>query len=309
MAKGRSVNIQIYNRRTAQLETEIVFERWFMNMVYGTPLGRASETLLWSRKWFSRLYGALQRSRMSRRKIRRFVERYAIDCTEPDRPLQSYRSFDDFFQRRLKPTARPIAGNKDTLISPADARLLAYSVRQGLVVPIKGARYSMSRLTAGAADDHRFHGGLCLVFRLAPVDYHRFCYIDDGEHGAHRSVSGRLHSVSPLAMRRGVNAFHENQRDVVVLRTASFGPVVEVDVGALAVGRIIQHHRSAHRFRRGAEKGCFAFGGSTIVLVFERDRVSIDCDIVEHSQRGIETLVRYGEGIGRGASSTGRDHV
>ena len=301
--------IQIYNRRTAQLETEMVFQRWFMTMAYGTPLGRASATLLWSRKWFSRLYGSLQRSRMSRRKIRRFVERYAIDCAELDRPLQSYRSFDDFFQRRLKPTARPIAGNKDTLISPADARLLAYPVRGGMVVPIKGARYSMSRLTAGEANDHRFHGGLCLVFRLAPVDYHRFCYMDDGEHGAHRSVSGRLHSVSPLALRCGVNAFHENQRDVVVLRTASFGRVVEIDVGALTVGRIIQHHRSAYGFRRGTEKGCFAFGGSTIVLVFERDRVSIDRDIVEYSQRGIETLVRYGEGIGRGASSTGRDHV
>ncbi len=300
--------IQIYNRRTAQLETEIVFQRWFMNMAYGTSLGRASATLLWSRKWFSRLYGALQRSRMSRRKIRRFVERYAIDCTEPDRPLQSYRSFDDFFQRRLKPTARPIAGNKDTLISPADARLLAYPVRQGLVVPIKGARYSMSLVTAGEADDYRFHGGLCLVFRLAPVDYHRFCYIDDGEHGAHRSVPGQLHSVSPLALRYGVNALHENQRDVVVLRTASFGRVVEIDVGALTVGRIIQHYRSAHGFGRGTEKGCFAFGGSTIVLVFERDRVSIDRDIVEHSNQGIETLVRYGEGIGA-ASSTGRDHV
>lgn len=292
------MTIRIYNRRTGRLETERVFQRSFMHGVYGTALGRVSATLWWSRHGFSRLYGAWQRTGMSRRKIRRFVERYEIDCTELDRPIDAYASFDEFFQRRLKPAARPIDARDGTLISPADARLMAYPIGDGLVLPVKGSQYSISRLSAGEASHDRCDGGWCLVFRLAPVDYHRFCYIDDGDHDAHRRVPGRLHSVSPLALHHGVRVFQENQRDVVALRTTTFGTVIEVDVGALAVGRILQHHESGCQFRRGAEKGVFAFGGSTVVLLFERDRVAVDHDILAHSQQGIETLVRYGEAIG-----------
>ena len=80
--------------------------------------------------------------------------------------------------------------------------------------------------------------------------------------------------------------FTENKRDVVVLETSNFGRAVEVEVGALVVGQICQVHRSPACFDRGDEKGYFSFGGSTIVLLFEKDT---------HTQidQGLDVLLVY----------------
>lgn len=46
-------------------------------------------------------------------------------------------------------------------------------------------------------------------------------------------------------------------------------------------------------------KGKFEFGGSTVILCLEKDRVELDADIVYNSNKGVETKVRQGEKIGR----------
>ena len=174
-------------------------------------------------------------------------------------------------------------------------------IEAGTMVPIKGASFTVAGLLGDGAAAEALHGGDCLVFRLAPVDYHRFAYVDEGHHEGQRRIPGRLHAVNPIALWKGVRAFQDNTRDVVVLETAHFGTVVHVDVGAIAVGRIVQHYREPHHFQRGQEKGYFEFGGSTTVLLFEPGAVILDDDVREYSARGIEVLVRYGARIGRRA--------
>lgn len=296
-----SEEIPVFNRETGRMETETVLGRGFMDIAYGSAAGRLATRLLFSRPWFSRLYGAVQGLPVGRRKIRRFIRDFDIDVTELTRPVESYRSFNDFFTRTLVPAARPVEPAPRVLVSPADARLIAIPIADGTVIPVKGRPFTVERLTGGLVEPGRYQGGHCLVFRLAPVDYHRYAYFDAGSHGEHRRLPGRLHSVNPLALWRGVEAFPENARDVVTLETDHFGPVVEVDVGALAVGRIVQHHWGPHRFARGEEKGLFEFGGSTIVLLIAPGRVALDDDIRHHSARGVEVLVRYGSRIGERA--------
>ena len=70
-----------------------------------------------------------------------------------------------------------------------------------------------------------------------------------------------------------------------------------MEVGALLVGRIVNHHEEAH-VTRGQEKGYFQFGGSTVVLLLEEGAVKLDDDILENSRMHIETVVRMGERIG-----------
>ena len=83
-----------------------------------------------------------------------------------------------------------------------------------------------------------------------------------------------------------------------MIDTKNFGKVVQMEVGAMCVGRITNYHHKAI-VRRGQEKGRFEFGGSTVVLLLRRDYVAVDDDILKNSAEGIETKVKLGERIGK----------
>jgi phosphatidylserine decarboxylase len=139
---------------------------------------------------------------------------------------------------------------------------------------------------------------MVLVFRLAPCDYHRFGHVADGVQGAVHSVNGRFHSVNPLATRHKPDVLMTNYRQWCLVQSPLWGTILYLEVGAMMVGSIVQHRPNGGPCFRGQEKGYFQFGGSTVVVVVEPDRITMDADILDHSRRGIETLVRYGEGVG-----------
>lgn len=291
--------ILLYNRRTKTFEEELIFEEGLMRFIYGTRWGRALEHLLLKRPLFSLAYGLWQRSRWSAKNIPSFIERYRLDLEQICEPPGSWRSFNDFFCRRLHPSARPIDMTPEHLIAPADSRMMVYSCSADTVLPVKGRRFTLAQLMAGRHDTAAYHGGLCLIFRLAPSDYHRFCYIDGGRVGPMHPINGCFHSVSPLSLSVGRMPFTDNYREFCVFDTDVFGPVIHLDVGALVVGRIKQNRPHGGRVERGEEKGWFEFGGSTIIQLIAAGRVCIYDDIQAASLRGIETLVSYGQAIGR----------
>lgn len=293
-------DIPLYNRRTQTLETEVVFEQGLMEFLFGTRLGFWLAESVLKHRWPTALFAYWQHSGFTKPKIRQFVAQYGINTAEIERPLESFTSFNDFFIRKLKASARPIDYTPQHLISPADARLLAYAIKRDTVLPVKGRAFTVHELLRSdiSAD---YLDGLCLIFRLAPVDYHRFGYIDDGEQSPITVINGFYRSVNPLAIWRQLPVFSENQRESCVLQTHNFGAVVHVDVGATGVGRMVQHQRQGGQCQRGHEKGYFEFGGSTSILLFKPGVVELDEDIATYAARGIETLVRYGEKIGRQA--------
>jgi len=293
--------VLVYNRDSRRLEEETVFEKGFMDFFYGTVLGRMLTRLFLSGKLFSKIYGKIQKKSKSVKHIQAFITRYNINVDELVKPLAQYGSFNEFFIRKLKPEARPIENNPETLISPADGRLLVYQLKKDTILPVKGFDFTIGELL----DDHEIGepwlDGVCLKIRLAPSDYHRFCYIDNGSHGPATHITGRLHSVSPLALRHELKILHGNDREYMVLDTENFGRVIHIDVGAMVVGKIHQQLRQGGSFSKGEEKGYFEFGGSTIILLFEPGKVIIDGDILDYSRKGIETFAQYGSQVGRRA--------
>lgn len=136
-----------------------------------------------------------------------------------------------------------------------------------------------------------------MIFRLCVDDYHRYCYIDNGTKTENVHINGELHTVNPIALEK-YNIYKRNSREFTMLHTENFGDVVCIEVGAMLVGRIKNRHRNAHYFAKGEEKGMFEYGGSTIVLLFEKGMISVDSDILANSAHGYETVVKYGEKIG-----------
>lgn len=298
--------IPLYNRETGRSEDEQVFERAFMDFAYGTRLGRALTALIFKRHAFSRWYGRRMDLPWSRDRIRPFAARYGIDLSELVEGIDDFRTFNEFFARKVRPDARPVDGSPSALIAPCDGRLLALPIRGGAVVPVKGRAWTLERLTRDPALVASMEGGTALIYRLAPVDLHRFIHLDDGRQGPVRALHGPLHSVSPFALWEGVDALAENERTLCVLDTAHLGRVVWVEVGALAVGRIVLHQRGEAEVRRGEEKGYFLFGGSSIVVLLGPGAAEVDEDIRRASAAGVESLVRQGSRVGSACGARGR---
>ncbi|MDX2033228.1 MAG: phosphatidylserine decarboxylase [Blastocatellia bacterium] len=294
-------SILLYNRRTRSIEEETLYERRVMEFLYGSSMGFALTELLFRHRWATEFVARRMHRPGSRAKIAAFIREHGIDPAELERPVESFQTFNEFFIRKLKPEARPVDRAPESLISVADCRLAAWPIERGAVVPVKARRFTIAALLDDEAMAARYLGGWCLIFRLAPVDYHRFCFVDDGEQGPVRVINGFYRSVHPLSLRRMKAVFTENQREACVLQTRNFGEVVHVDVGATGVGRIVQRLPHGGAARRGEEKGYFEFGGSTVILLLGAGVAEIDEDIATHSARGIETIVRYGEKIGRRA--------
>jgi len=297
--------LRFVDRPTGAVLVEPVFRERALRFIHETRLGRCANALLLSRRAFSVCFGGLDRLRRTRRKIPDFIRSLGIDPTEADRPLEDYRSLDDFFTRRLKPEARPIDRDPAHLVSPADGRVLVLPRLDGDRFSVKASSVTLAELLGDARLADRYLGGTGFIIRLAPADYHRFHFPDSGEAGPSSALGRRLYSVHPIALATGAPSFR-NRRVISHLDTEAFGRLTLIEIGAQAVGTILETYHPG-RVDRGAEKGYFRFGGSTVVLLAEPGRILPDVDLVRASTRGvevqggttgpIETLVRMGTRI------------
>jgi len=291
--------IRVFDRKRGCFITEKVLgDRW-MRLAYSPVYRPLTQWLFFRTGWASRLLGRYCDSTLSRRKIRPTIEKLDIDVSEFADPVESFRTFNEFFVRRLRPDARPFDPDPGVLVSPADARTLVFpELAGGQALPVKGARITVAQLLGprGAEFAPRFAGGTAVVARLCPADYHRYHYPAAGRTVRQWRISGRYDSVNPLVLALGIPVFRENLREVTVLEFERFGLSAMLEVGAFGVAGIVQTHTD-DEFRKMQEKGYFRFGGSTIILLFRSGVLRLDPDLIERSAENIETLLRAGESI------------
>ena len=242
----------------------------------------------------SKFFGLFMDRGVSKRIIPSFIRNNNV-CLK-DYKKKEYTSFNDFFTREVKEGCRPISENTSEVIAPCDGKLTAYSITADSLFEIKNSVYSVGCLLQDKELAGEFIDGQCLIFRLMPEDYHRYCYIDNGKILSQKKIKGVLHTVRPIAYPR-YNIYTQNAREYAVLQTENFGKIIQMEVGALFVGRIVNHLKEDD-FVRGEEKGMFEFGGSTIVMLFQKDKIKIESVIYENTQQNKETIVKMGDSIG-----------
>ena len=246
----------------------------------------------------SRLAGRFMDSGFSRCLIAPFIRRSGIDMSQYE--TGPFRCFNAFFRRRILPGQRPETGDPAAIVSPCDGKVQVFAVDDGAQFEIKGIFYTMEQLLRSAELAERYRGGTLMLFRLSVDDYHRYAWPADGEATLPVRLDGVLHTVDPFAAERRP-IYAENIREYCLIETRDRGCVLMMEVGALMVGRIVNHPVSG-AVRRGEEKGYFEFGASSILLCFEKGAVIPDADLLRNTASGCETVVRLGERIGTAAT-------
>lgn len=291
--------IKIYDRKTKTYEIEQVAGEKYLNWCYESPVGKGLTELLVKRKLFSKVYGKYCDSKKSLKKVGPFIDKFNIDMTITSKKTDEFTSFNDFFSRTLIPSSRSFDSNNDVLISPGDGRLTVYdNIDMNNLVQVKGLTYSLSELIQDDEIAQEFNGGVCLILRLCPTDYHRFHFVDDGTLGKNHFLKGSYYSVNPVSVERIPKLFCQNKREWSIFKSENFGDIIHIEVGATCVGSIIQSHKENDKIKKGDEKGYFKFGGSTTILFFKKNSVKIDEDILTQSSKGFECKVLCGETIG-----------
>lgn len=216
-----------------------------------------------------------------------FIRHFKVDLDDAlESNPRGYDNFNAFFTRALKPQARPLPDDENTIVSPADGAISAIGRIDGdTLLQAKGRSFTVTELLGGDPTlAARFQGGHYATVYLSPADYHRVHTPAAGRLQEMIHIPGRLFGVSGFAVRSIDRLFARNERVVSLFDTAH-GPMAVVMVGAINVASIetvwagevtpphgkhirrwLYHGNDARKFARGEEMGRFNMGSTVIVL-------------------------------------------
>ncbi len=260
-----------------------------LHFLYCNAFGRMILKVLCA-PWISKTAGWYLNTSLSKPLIKKFIQKNNIDLSQFE--TQDFKCFNDCFSRKIKAENRPIQGDGSTLVSPCDGLLSAYTIQEDLIIPVKQSQYTITSLLQNQSLAKQFENGTCLVFRLCVDHYHRYVYPVGGEKTQNTFIPGKLHTVRPIAL-GNCPVFTENSREYTVIHSP-IGSVVQMEVGAMLVGKILNHH-GAGTVAKGTEKGMFLYGGSTVILLLEKNSASINQVYFENTLNGKETPVVMGQ--------------
>lgn len=286
----------IMDRNAKQRKSvEKLYSKWYSDPLHHT---------LTKKSRASRLAGKWAKSKISKPKIVKFIKQYKINVNEMAVPVASFKTFNDFFIRKLKPGARPIPTDPTAIMSPADGSILVMqNLHKNSLYPTKTVTLSAAKMLGDERLAQLFEGGTAIIVRLAPWDYHRLHFPLAGVPGAPRVITGKFESVSPAVYQAGIQPLEINERHIIKFQSDKASTMAIVLVGALFVGAIVETYTPGVHYKQGDEMGYFEYGGSTMVMLFQKDTIRVAPEIVKASAEGKETPVKMGQVIGHVVTS------
>ncbi len=282
---------KIYQRDTKVIIEPKEYQTAWLKRLYQTKWGNVLLSMVTS-PLFSIMWTAIDHTRLSKKKVAQFIKEY--DITLSDYESEKYNSFAEFFVRKLK-AANVQVSPSNHVCAIAQAKLLVVPIQSNQTFAIKGQSYRLEDILQDRSSADYYEGGTLFIYRLAVNDYHRYLASETGTVIHQRKIRGKLHTIREIAQ-QNFQVFKENKRAYCLIETKHSGTIMQMEVGALLVGKI--YNLPVDRYQRGEEKGWFSLGGSTILVAYPKGTVTVDPDIHHYSSLNIETQVYIGEGIG-----------
>jgi phosphatidylserine decarboxylase len=296
-----SILHQYIDRRSGRIETERLYQDRLVLFFYS----RVRESMpalfrLLTSRHSTRLLGYLNYdSAWGSGACRRFLRDHQVDLGECLDDPAGFRTARQAFERKIRYwESRPMPADAHAVASPCDARVLVGSFRDHASVFVKDKFFEYQELFGSDQPNWRavFAGGEYAIFRLTPEKYHYNHSPVSGRVLDHYIVEGEYHSCNPGAAVLVATPYSKNRRVVTVIDTdieggTQVGKVAMIEVVALMIGDIVQCYSESRYddpqpvvpglfLQRGQPKSLFRPGSSTIVLVFEPQRVRFAADLL-----------------------------
>lgn len=302
------MNHQYIDRRTQQVRNEQLYGDSLVRALYSPSVERPSVlTAAASSRWTSNMLSMLSYNTLMAGKwtgLGEFLQQSAVDLTECVDAPESLNTPQKVFERQIRFwDHRPLPPNPAAVVCPADARVIVGSLRETSTIFIKEKFFDFEELLSADRSRwlHAFTRGDFAVFRLTPEKYHYVHVPVSGQVVDFYEIDGRYHSCNPQATVSLITPYSKNRRVVTILETnvpggSHIGLVAIIEVVALMVGRVEQRY-SDERYdhprsilpgmflKRGQPKSLFRPGSSTVILLFQEDRVEFANDLVSNRFR------------------------
>ncbi|NJC27351.1 archaetidylserine decarboxylase [Neolewinella antarctica] len=290
------MSIQYVNRYTGKMVTEHPPAEEVLNFLYHNPFGEKLLLPVVKQEFISKWYGKMMDSSSSVKRIQPFIDSLGIDMTDSRRNVGEFKTFNDFFSRKLKPGAREI---KQGLVSPGDGKMLAFKkVSQVNSFYVKGKKFTLTQFLGSDELAEQYNGCSMVILRLAPEDYHRYHFPYGGTPSESKEIDGDYLSVSPISLdKHFTKVFTDNKKEICKLTTEQNGEILIIPVGATMVGSLTSTYEANKNIEKGQEMGYFSFGGSSVVLLFDADYFELDEDLVRNTQNELETSIKMGDRV------------
>lgn len=251
-----------------------------------------------------------------------FLKKYSVNLQESIQPNPFlFQTYNDFFTRKLNPTARIIDPNPTSIISPADGEVTQYGdIRNNLLINAKGVDLSLSKLLACQVEviNPNIFSKFITIY-LAPHNYHRVHMPITATVKQMIYVPGKLFSVNTATVKQIPDVFTKNERVIAIFDT-EIGKIAIILVGAMIVGSIVtswhgqvtpapSHNITNWNYQdnnltleRGEEMGLFQLG-STVIVLFENNTINFSENIT------INSSIKMGEKIAMLSPTKNTSHL
>lgn len=288
------IKLDCYKDREGNVIKKDIVSEESLRFMYTNPVGRMVLSVMGS-KTMAVAQQLFLDSPLSTLIIDPFVKKNKISLK--DYVPRKYVSFNDFFTREIRLDRRKFECGKDNLISPSDGRITAYKINHNSKFRIKNSVYTVASLLRDSSLADYYKDGYFVLIRLCVDNYHHYAYSVSGLKSRERRVEGFLHSVNPVVYDY-TKVYKENTRCYSVIKTEDGQRIVQMEVGAMGVGKICNREVNEGEVVQGHKKGRFEFGGSSIILLLPKGSYVPDKDIIKNTAEGYETEVKIGEKIG-----------
>lgn len=302
------MNHQYIDRRTQQVRNEQLYGDLLVRALYSPSVERPNLlTAAASSRWTSNMLSMLSYNTLMAGKwtgLGEFLQQSAVDLTECVDAPESLNTPQKVFERQIRFwDHRPLPPDPAAVVCPADARVIVGSLRETSTIFIKEKFFDFEELLSADRSRwlHAFGKGDFAVFRLTPEKYHYVHVPVSGQVVDFYEIDGRYHSCNPQATVSLITPYSKNRRVVTMVETdvpggSHIGLVAIIEVVALMVGRVEQRY-SDDRYdyprailpgmflKRGQPKSLFRPGSSTVILLFQEDRVEFANDLVSNRFR------------------------